>query len=384
MKQKKGISKWVYWFTLGVALIIAYKCISDFNGLCNFLSRVITVLMPFFMAIIIAYLFYKPVSWLERVIKKNKILKNKARFISVLGVYVIAILLIVLLINCVIPPVRESIVDLVKNIPSYIDEAKHFIDAQDGDSILKKINIDEITKKITEIDFASFLSADRLMEYVNTVIGVFSAVFSVFVTIIVSIYILLERGNIKEFLKKLGKAVFDSQAYTRVSKYFRKSNSILLDFIYCQIIDGIIVGILVSIAMSIIGVKYSILLGMFIGIFNIIPYFGAIIAIAIAVLITLFTGGVEQTIIMAVTVIILQQIDSNIINPKILGDGLKISPILVIAAVTIGGEFFGILGMFLAVPIIAIIKLLITDFVEIRSKIKMYRMSNIEQKDTYK
>ena len=81
---------------------------------------------------------------------------------------------------------------------------------------------------------------------------------------------------------------------------------------------------------------------------------------------------------MAITVIIIQQIDSNIINPKILGDGLKISPILVIFAVTIGGEFFGVLGMFLAVPIIAIIKLLITDFVEIRSKIKMYRMRNLE------
>ena len=378
MKQKKGISKWVYWFSLGVALIIAYKCVSDFAGLCNLLSRIISVAMPFFMAIIIAYLFYKPVSFMEKIIKKNRLLKNKARFISVLLVYAIAILLIALLINWVIPPVKDSIVDLVNNIPSYIDEAKNFIDAEPEDSILKKINVDEIKKKITEIDFMSLVSTDRLIEYVNTVIGVFSAVFSVFVTIIVSIYILLERGNIKEFLKKLGKAIFDNQNYTRVSKYFRKSNSILLDFIYCQIIDGILVGILVSIAMSIIGIKYSVLLGMFIGLFNIIPYFGAIIAIAISLLITLFTGGFEQTLIMAITVIIIQQIDSNIINPKILGDGLKISPILVMFAVTIGGEFFGVLGMFLAVPIIAIIKLLITDFVEIRSKIKMYRMRNLE------
>lgn len=378
MKQKKGISKWVYWFSLGVALIIAYKCVSDFAGLCNLLSRIISVAMPFFMAIIIAYLFYKPVSFMEKIIKKNRLLKNKARFISVLLVYAIAILLIALLINWVIPPVKDSIVDLVNNIPSYIDEAKNFIDAEPEDSILKKINVDEIKKKITEIDFMSLVSTDRLIEYVNTVIGVFSAVFSVFVTIIVSIYILLERGNIKEFLKKLGKAIFDNQNYTRVSKYFRKSNSILLDFIYYQIIDGILVGILVSIAMSIIGIKYSVLLGMFIGLFNIIPYFGAIIAIAISLLITLFTGGFEQTLIMAITVIIIQQIDSNIINPKILGDGLKISPILVIFAVTIGGEFFGVLGMFLAVPIIAIIKLLITDFVEIRSKIKMYRMRNLE------
>ena len=136
--------------------------------------------------------------------------------------------------------------------------------------------------------------------------------------------------------------------------------------------------------MSIIGVKYAIMLGFFIGLFNIIPYFGAIIAIAVAVLITVFTGGVEQALIMAITVIILQQIDSNIINPKILGDGLKISPILVIFAVTVGGEFFGVIGMFLAVPVIAIIKLLVVDFIEIRGKIKSYRkrQNEIIEKDS--
>lgn len=373
MKQKKGISKWAYWFSLGLALIIAYKCISDINGLCLLIGKITEVIMPFFMAIIIAYLFYRPACFLEKIISKNKLLKNKSRLISVLGVYIIVIILIVLLVNCVIPPVRDSIADLVKNIPGYINIAKDYVTNLDEDSILRNINIEEISKKITEIDFASLLSTDKLVEYINTVIGVVSAIFSIFVTIVVSIYILLERANIKESFKKIGKAIFDNQTYSRVSKYFRKSNKILLDFIYCQILDGIIIGILVSIANCIIGVKYAILLGCFIGLFNIIPYFGAIIAIAISILITLFTGGVEQTLIMALTVIILQQIDSNIINPKILGDGLKISPILIIFAVTVGGEFFGVLGMFLAVPVIAVLKLLIDDFVEIRSKLKAYR-----------
>lgn len=373
MKQKKGISKWAYWFSLGLALIIAYKCISDINGLCLLIGKITEVIMPFFMAIIIAYLFYRPACFLEKIISKNKLLKNKSRLISVLGVYIIGIILIVLLVNCVIPPVRDSIADLVKNIPGYINIAKDYITNLDEDSILRNINLEEISKKVTEIDFASLLSTDKLVEYINTVIGVVSAIFSVFVTIVVSIYILLERANIKESLKKIGKAIFDNQTYSRVSKYFRKSNKILLDFIYCQILDGIIIGILISIANSIIGVKYAILLGSFIGLFNIIPYFGAIIAIAVSVLITLFTGGIEQTLIMALTVIILQQIDSNIINPKILGDGLKISPILIIFAVTVGGEFFGVLGMFLAVPVIAVLKLLMDDFVEIRSKLKAYR-----------
>ena len=103
-----------------------------------------------------------------------------------------------------------------------------------------------------------------------------------------------------------------------------------------------------------------------IGLFNLIPYIGAIIAVVIAGIITLLTGGVSQAIWMLVIVTILQQIDANIINPKIVGNSLQISPLLVILAVTVGGAYFGIIGMFLAVPIIAVIKVIIEDFINYR------------------
>lgn len=370
MKEKKGISKWVYWFSLGLALIISYNCITNFSGLYEFLRKIASITMPFLLAIIVAYLFYRPAAFIEKKISKIKILKKAARPISVFSVYIIAILLIIILVNCVVPPVRDSIADLFNNLPNYIEKAKDYVSNIEGNSIVKQINIEEAMKSIKEFNITKILDMSKIFDYINTVIGIFSVIFSAFVTIIVSIYILLERGNIKNFLKKAGQAVLDEQAYTKVSEYFKKSNWILLDFIYCQIIDGIIIGILASIAMSIIGVKYSVLLGMFIGLFNIIPYFGAIIAITVAILITLFTGGWEQALLMAAIVIILQQIDANIINPKILGEGLKISPILIIFAVTIGGEFFGVLGMFLSVPIVAIIKVLIIDFIEFKNKNK--------------
>ena len=124
---------------------------------------------------------------------------------------------------------------------------------------------------------------------------------------------------------------------------------------------------MVTIAMSIIGVKYAVLLGFLIGLFNIIPYFGAIIAVGISILITVITGGLSQAIIMAIVVIILQQIDSNIINPKIIGNSLEISPLIVIFAVTIGGAYFGVLGMFLAVPVAAVLKIVINDWVNYKN-----------------
>ena len=115
-------------------------------------------------------------------------------------------------------------------------------------------------------------------------------------------------------------------------------------------------------------VKYAALLGFTIGLFNLIPYFGAIIAIGIAAIITFITGGLSQALIMLVVIIILQQIDANIINPKIIGDSLKISPILVILSVTIGGAYFGIIGMFLGVPVIAILKILVNDYIDNKPK----------------
>lgn len=116
--------------------------------------------------------------------------------------------------------------------------------------------------------------------------------------------------------------------------------------------------------MSFMGIKYAVLLGFMIGLFNLIPYFGAIIAIIIAGLITVLTGGPSQALWMVIVVTIIQQIDANIINSKIIGGTLKISPLLVIFAVTVGGAYFGVLGMFLAVPVAAVLKELLNDYIE--------------------
>ena len=101
-----------------------------------------------------------------------------------------------------------------------------------------------------------------------------------------------------------------------------------------------------------------------IGLFNLIPFFGAIVAVALAGVITLFTGGFTQALWVIVVLVILQQIDANILNPKIVGDALEISKILIILSVTVAGAYFGILGMFLGVPVVAVIKMMLDDYIE--------------------
>ena len=118
--------------------------------------------------------------------------------------------------------------------------------------------------------------------------------------------------------------------------------------------------------MSILKVKYAALLGVMIGLFNMIPYFGAIIATVIAILITIVTGGLSQAIWMGISVIIVQQIDANIINPKILGNSLELSKIVIILAVTLGQAYFGIWGMFLAVPVVAVFKIFFMDYIDFK------------------
>ena len=200
------------------------------------------------------------------------------------------------------------------------------------------------------------------------ILSVFSSVINIFVAIVVSVYLLIERGEIVSFVKKLAGAMFKKRTFKNLGKYFNSTNQIFFKFLSSQFLDAIIIGILATIAMSIMGVKYAPLLGFIIGLFNMIPYFGAIIAVCISVLITIITGGLSQAIWMAIVVIILQQIDANIINPKILGNSLKISPLLVIVAVTLGGAYFGVIGMFLAVPIAAALKIIVLDYIEFKSK----------------
>ena len=195
-------------------------------------------------------------------------------------------------------------------------------------------------------------------------------VFNIFVIIVVSVYILLERKDIKSFVQNLLKATVSEEKNKKIAEIYESSNFIFYNYITSQILDGFIVGVIVSIIMSIMKIKYGVLLGFMIGLFNIIPYFGAIVAIIIASVITIFTGGLAKALWMTLIIIIVQQVDANIINPRILGTSLKISPILVIFSTTVGGAYFGVIGMFLGVPVAALAKIFLMQYIKHKNEEK--------------
>ena len=378
---KKNFSKWLYWFILAVAIIAVYKFFDNFTAIGNAMSHFFDIVTPFLSGALIAYLLYIPASRIEKGLlkSKNKIIRKRARGLSVFLTIVIVAVILIIIVNVILPVVTKSVVELVNNLQNYWNKTIEKINQLPEDSILKSERVKEVVKTIGDniqsIDFTQYVSADKITEYIKGAVGVASGIFDIFVTIVVSVYILLGRTSIQKFFEKLGTAIFNQETCNKIGQYLDKSNHIFFKFISSQLIDAVIVGVLVTIAMRIIGVKYAILLGFIIGLFNIIPYFGAIIAVAISILITLITGGFTQALIMAIVVIILQQIDANIINPKIIGNSLEISPLLVIFAVTVGGAYFGVLGMFLAVPVIAILKIAINDYIELKISMKKEHIS---------
>lgn len=359
---------WTFCLSLAVTTIIIYKAIDSIANIANFVVGFMSVISPFLSGILISYLLYTPENKIEQLFKKseNKFVRKKARSISILITYIIFVLILMILINFILPVVIQSVNELIGNFQGYYTKFMDTYNNMPEDDILKTEVITGALSQIQNIDFKKYVSIENITDYLKGAMSFASRILDVFIAFVVSIYILSERTEIINFFKRLFGATLKKDTYVKLGKYFYDSNRVFFRFISSQLVDAVVVGILTTIAMKIIGVRYAALLGFTIGLFNMIPYFGAIIAVAISALITLITGGFSQAFVMLIVVIILQQIDANIINPKIIGESLKISPIIVILSVTIGGAYFGVIGMFLAVPIAAILKILVNDYIDSR------------------
>lgn len=382
---KQGWKKRISWLLIALTVVIVYKMLDNFSNVTEWFGTFFRILKPFLAGLLISYILFMPCKKIESALLKSKFkfIKKRARGLSVIATYIIFVLILIIIINCIFPVLKESVVELVGNIPGYYETLVNKYKELPEDSVLKSDVIKDKMTELSNIDMKQFLSInnEKIIEYVKNIINIFSGIFDVFVSIIVSVYILLQRTTIMKFLRRFARALFKKNTYEAVNKYFTKANEVFFTFISSQLLDAIIVGILTTIAMLIIKVKYAPLIGFTIGLFNMIPYIGAIVAVAIGILITFITGGLGKAIAMAVVVIILQQIDANIINPKIIGVSLEVSPLLVIFAVTVGGAYFGIMGMFLGVPIAVVIKTVLNDWIDNKNNFRDEQEKLIEKSE---
>lgn len=364
MKQK--YSNWVLAFLFVTGLIIVYKTVDNFNFVFDYVGKIISAFGPFITGFIIAYLLNQPIKKLRALLDRSKsaFFRKHSRGISITTVYLLALILIYVVLRLIIPAIYGNLMDLYYNVPFYYE-----LLVQKISDLQERFGIEliELNRQSAIDTMQNFLKNIRLSEFGKAAQGVLnltSGVISSFIAIIISVYMLADKDIIASSLKNAGKVLLPKKDVLGFIEIATRINDIFSKYVYSVLLDGVIIGVLSTIVMLILKVKYAPMLGLMIGICNLIPYFGAIIAGILSVLITLLTGGVFQAIWTGVALLVIQQIDGNFIGPKIMGNFLKARPLLIILAVTVGGNLFGVWGMILSVPVAMVIKMIISEALE--------------------
>ncbi len=371
------LKKYMWVFVLAVLIIAVYKTFDSIGVIFTAVLNVLSVFSPVAVAFCIAFLLFPMCRWMETVYQKVKIpfIKDHRRGIAVLSIFAIIIFLIALVMWLLIPRLAVNIKEFVLNVPQLVRKAIKYVNGFGFVNINAKDFIENfsITKWINDFDFSN------VNKYLQSVRGASGTVIDLALSVIISIYILIDRDALLFNAKRVCRLFIKQNHRNSLVRYLKMASNFIYKYVYCQLIDATVVFILAFIILMILNVKYAIVLAFILGILNLVPYFGAFIAIASAVLITIVTASFGKGIIVLIALVLLQQVDANIIQPRLVRHVLSVKPFWVLCGVLVGGDVFGILGIVLAVPVIAFFKALITEFLEYQENKK--GINNIPETD---
>lgn len=392
MKHKldeKQITWGITAFLVIAATILLYFAIKELPSVRAFLSNVVGILMPFIYGLVIAYLLCPLYNLCVRKLlilfrgkngeaeeidkKREKKLRKIAKLISTIAVILAFLAIVTGFIRMVIPGLIDSLVSVTKMIPDGLKSLEKFANSNvDRMPFVKKylaLWLDNLGGNVTEIienkivpryaDIAKGLSAGLS--------GVMGFVKNFFIGLIICIYFLNSKEIFAAQSKKLIQAVIKprrAKSFLAAAKY---TNRTFGGFITGKLLDSLIIGVLCFIVMTLLGWHYALLISCIVGVTNIIPFFGPFIGAVPSALLLLIVDPME-CIYFIIFVVILQQLDGNIIGPKILGDSTGLSSFWVMFAILVGGGLFGFVGMILGIPVFAVIYHYIT--VGVNSKLK--------------
>lgn len=369
MKSKKNLAQWLTLFLLGLALIVVYKAFDSLGWIWASFLRLLSILTPFVIGFIIAFLLFGPVNRIEGFFRnrKAKFFHKVARPLSVLIVYVLALGVVVGLVYIVIPALVTALKDFIANVPNYYANVMSFFQqyTQPG-GLLENFDIQSKINELYEF-VQQYLTVERILSYLSSISQVTSSVVDGVMAIIVSVYMLLGRESLVSACKSVLGLVFKPRTMQSMSLYGHKTARIFYDYIYSQLLDALVVGVLATIGFLLARMPNAPVFGMLLGIMNMVPYFGALIGGVISVLIMLLSGNLYGALFIAIYIIVMQQIDANIIQPRIIGDNVGIRPIYVLLGITVFGGLFGFWGIFLGAPCMAVVQMLVTDYIKHRN-----------------
>ncbi|MGN0163894.1 MAG: AI-2E family transporter [Candidatus Ornithomonoglobus sp.] len=365
LKWIKNNTKWALMFILGVALIAVYKTFDSFDYLITIFSKILDAAKPFIIAFVIAYLLNIPAKKLTAFITDrtdSEKLKKHANAISIAVIYVLFIIAIVAVLGALLPALYRNIMDMYNNLPQFAGSIVQFLNNLE---ILEKIGFKADTINVMSM-ISDVLNVGTIGKYAQGVMSFTSGLLDVFIALIASIYMLLEKERILRGINRIISLFARSDGYITFMEHCSSINTIFTQYIYARLICCVVMAVVCTLVLLIMGEPYALLLGIFIGFMDMIPYFGSIISWVVSGVVMLISGGTFHAIWCLIILLVLQQLDGNVLAPKIMGTRLEISPLTIIIAVSVGGTLFGFIGMLISVPVVAILRATVSELLEIR------------------
>ena len=359
-----------YSFIVACAVIVFYLGISQMGIVLGKISGAIVILQPFIIGFSIAYILNFILKFFERIIfsfefmKKLELKHNSKRAIGLIVTYLASFFVCYLFIKFVLPQLIDSVVGLINDIPMYINETSKFID-----ETLLKLNIDKQYLDLINDNFNRFIDytikfVTNLLPVIGTLLtSVASKIWNIVLGLIISIYLLSDKERFCALSKKITYALFPKKVAEKTMEITHRSNSTFGKFLVGKILDSTIIGILTFIILAICKMPYAILISVIVGITNIIPFFGPFIGAIPSFIIILFVSPVKALWFLVI-ILIIQQLDGNVIGPKILGDSIGISAFWILFSILVAGKFLGLVGMIIGGPLFAVVYSLIKEVVE--------------------
>lgn len=387
MKQGSSVKKWIWWFTLIAASILVYKTTHNVQGVFAGIGSLISIFTPFIIGFFITFLLYAPCNALERLLKKSRfcVFSKGARILSVTVCYVLFIAAVAGLLVLLLPAFYNAVSGFVKAFPGYYESVSARITAMTEEGgLFDRLHLKDGLQAAYDSAYQMLLSLanpENILTAFRGILSVASSFVTVIMATIVSVYMLAQREALLRSVKSLLSVCISERQLSLLTIYAHRAAKIFYNYLYGAMVDAVIVAVVMSIGLLLFGMPHAVLLGCIIGLLNFIPYFGAFIGGCVAVLVALFTKNIYTAIGVAVYIVAMQQLDGNILQPKIIGSTVGIRPIYVLLAITVGGGLFGFWGILLSVPVMAVILLLLQDFIAYRKR-KKAAAANIDAGDS--
>ena len=378
-KKKKRVPRQKhFWYGIAIVLALALYAIVNLTQISSFFKSVGDLLSPLVIGVVIAYLCNPFLKFYEYTVFRRMKQSGLRRSLSVTMTLITAFAIVAAVVVMMIPQLMESITDLVKNYETYLDNLIAFLNntihsiasklhnyGQDeaANQVIEYIDLDKLKNSLSEMYGTSGDVLTQIMNFINaqkdmlttSVMSIFTVLKNVIIGIFIAIYLLSSKEKRVAQTRKFRKAVFTDEQNEKINEYSELTRHCFGGFIYGKIMDSLVIGVLTFLLLTIFEVSpYNLLIATFVGLTNIIPVFGPFIGAVPSFFIVLISNP-SKAILLLILILVVQQLDGNIIGPKILGDNTGVSSLSVIIAITIAGSLWGILGMLIGVPIFAVI-----------------------------